>query len=799
MSPDPSSAFAPSAAEIFGRARWIWPDSHHWDLHNCYALFRRAFTLADVPARAPLFLTADQSYRLYVNGRFVSRGPARGYQHAWPYDELDLAPWLRPGRNVLALRAYNPGSSNFQYLTQGYAGLLLAAHWPEAGLDLVSDARWRTLRQPGVSRDTIPTSLQLFPQEHLDLRALPADWSAPDFDDSAWAAPAERPWNSGPWFGLQPRGIPLLQERRLEPVALLGLGSGPSADGYENVRDVVALRLREDRAHLPVDAARADDFRPLHVTSVRRGEFRSHLFDFGRTQVGNLALEITGALGGETIDTHYAETLDATTLTLDQIATAGSRMAFGDRLVLRPGAQTHRFYHHYGFRYLEITVRDAPAGLRLSLSLDWIGYPLDRRGAFAGSDPLLEQIWEACAWTQQCCSLDAYVDTPWREQAQWWGDARVQAWNTFHLSGDARLFRRGIAQIAAQTTPDGLTYGHAPTMAHGCILPDFTLIWFLTLWDYYWQTGSIEPVLTHRDTIRRALDYFRRHTDPRSGLVTHDDRFWLFLDWTELHKDGAPSILNLWLLLALEKLARLFRLGSLSDDAARLEDWADRLRAALASLVGPDGLLHDGLDRSGQRVPATSIHSQVLGHAAAIPGLDAYAADARLLLPFLRGELQPAAQPSAYWITYVFSHLAARGHGAAVLDFIRRAWAPMAAYGTTWENFAPKRADESHSHAWSAHPLYHLAQIIGGIHQSAPAWAEIEYRPVFHGAHARVVVPTPHGDITSLWRRDASGAIHLQLRLPPGVRAHLQVPGLPAETVSGDFTATLGASSPVAA
>ena len=79
------------------------------------------------------------------------------------------------------------------------------------------------------------------------------------------------------------------------------------------------------------------------------------------------------------------------------------------------------------------------------------------------------------------CSLDAFVDTPWREQAQWWGDARVQAWNVFHLNGDTQLFRRGIAQIAAQTLPNGLTYGHAPTMAHECILPDFTLIWLITL------------------------------------------------------------------------------------------------------------------------------------------------------------------------------------------------------------------------------------------------------------------------------------------------------------------------------
>lgn len=101
----------------------------------------------------------------------------------------------------------------------------------------------------------------------------------------------------------------------------------------------------------------------------------------------------------------------------------------------------------------------------------------------------------------------------------------MQAWNTFHLSGDARLFRRGIEQTATQTTADGVTYGHAPTMAHGCVLPDFTLIWMLTLWDYYWQTGSLQPFEQRQSTIRNALRYFDEWTDPGTGLLRYDHRY----------------------------------------------------------------------------------------------------------------------------------------------------------------------------------------------------------------------------------------------------------------------------------
>ena len=780
----------PSPADIFTRSRWIWPDSHHWDLHNAYALFRRGFDLDAVPAHAPLWITADQSYRLHVNGHHVARGPARGFQHRWPFDEIDIAPFLRPGRNVIAVRAHNPGFSNFQYLSQGFAGLLVAARWDD--IELVSDTAWRAIRQTSVSRDTVPSSVQLFPQEHIDLRLdPPGDWTAPDFDDSAWSAPAARPWNSAPWFDLEPRGIPMLDERDLAPAALLGVGSGTSAAGHVRVRDVVALRTAEDRSHRP--AAEPAEFAPLVVPPAEPGAFRSFLFDFGKTVVGNLVLTIENAASGEILDTHLGESLDPATLTIDQADTSGSRMAFGDRLVCRAGDQTHRFYHHYGFRYLELTVRDAPAGLRVTVGLEWVGYPLPRHGSFASSEPALERIWETCAWTQQCCSLDAYVDTPWREQVQWWGDARVQAWNTFYLNGDTRLFRRGIAQIAAQTTPDGLTYGHAPTMAHSCILPDFTLIWMLTLWDFYWQTGSVEPLLAHRDTVRRALDYFERHTDPATGLVTHDDRFWLFLDWTDIHKDGAPALLNLWLLLALDKLALLHRAADLDADAAPLEARSARLRTSLARLTGPDGFLRDGLDRRNQVVDTSSIHVQVLGLAAGVPGLDATAVEKKLLLPFIRGELRPKAAPSAYWITYVFTALTERGRGAEVVRFIEKHWAAMAAHGTTWENFAPERGAESHSHAWSAHPLFHLMQTVGGVLQTAPAWREITWRPVFRGDHASVVVPTPHGPITASWQRTA-GDIRLDLQLPPGVTATLHLTGHDPMRVTGNFTTSVPAT-----
>ncbi|MBI3832112.1 MAG: alpha-L-rhamnosidase N-terminal domain-containing protein [Planctomycetes bacterium] len=777
----------PDLPEVLRHAEWIWPDNCGWDNYNAYALFRKAFELPAVPAAAPLFITADQSYRLYVNGRYVCRGPARGFQSHWPYDEVDVAKFLRRGRNVLAVRAHNPGQSNFQYVTQGHAGLLVAAQWGKTRV--VTDRSWACRRQAGVSKNTVPTSLQLFPQEHIDARIEVSNWAAPGFDDKKWAKPGHaRRFNAMPWSGLEPRMLPMLTEKKIEAARCVGVGEGVCAKDYRTTRDAAWTRHEEDKTHRPAQSSASR----LKVPPTGTGRFRSYLLDFGRTVVGCLTLDVEGARGGEIVDSLHVESIDEKTLAPHLKMPAWCKMAFANRLVCRAGATRHEFYHPFGFRFAVLTVRDSKVPLRVHVGLKWQGYPLPRDGSFTTSDNTLAKIWETCAWTQQCCSLDAYVDTPWREQAQWWGDARVQAWNTFHLTNDARLFRRGIHCIASQQLPNGLTYGHAPTMAHDCILPDFTLIWMLTIWDHYWQTGALEAFRAHREAVNRALGYFRGQIDPRLGLIVYDPRYWLFLDWTDIYKDHAPTVYNLWLVLALERMAALFRLDGDGPRARELEQWSAKTRAALSKLFTADGLLRDGVKPGGALVPTASVHSQTLAMMAGLRGGNACRMLERVLLPHIREQMSFKARPSSYWITYVFTALQERGCATDVLRYIRKYWTPMAEHGTTWENFKPAPGDWSLSHAWSAHPLYHLMQTIGGITQTAPAWKEIVFRPHFLGSHGGAVIPSPQGRIESHWERSKDGRVNVTLALPKGVRARVECPGRQPLRIAGRIQAVLG-------
>ena len=109
--------------------------------------------------------------------------------------------------------------------------------------------------------------------------------------------------------------------------------------------------------------------------------------------------------------------------------------------------------------------------------------------------------------------------------------------------------------------------------------------------------------------------------------------------------------------------------------------------------------------------------------------------------------------------------------------------------GGTWESFEIQINDTigSRSHAWSAHPMYHFARIVGGVSQTDTAWRRIRFAPEFNipGVNrAKVAVPTPHGLIEATWKRTA-GRLDVERRLPPGITADVAVPGIPPRPVTG--------------
>src|SRR4051812_7548204 len=62
--------------------------------------FRKVITLSGKPASFIVNVSGDNRYKLYVNGKQVSQGPARGDLYFWNFETVDIASNLVAGDNV---------------------------------------------------------------------------------------------------------------------------------------------------------------------------------------------------------------------------------------------------------------------------------------------------------------------------------------------------------------------------------------------------------------------------------------------------------------------------------------------------------------------------------------------------------------------------------------------------------------------------------------------------------------------------------------------------------------------------
>lgn len=784
---------------VLREAKWIWPMDRLY-LVNCYAEFRKDFNLKSVPAKAPFFITADKAYKLYINGRYVCRGPARGFQKSWPYDEVDIAQYLNKGHNWIAVEAYNPGIGTFQYIHQAKAGFLCAASWKD--FLLVSDLEWLMRRSPGRAfTNTARYSVQLDFQEFFDARQENNDWvfcpeikwknsanylsGVPGKEDVRTIGSIS-PFGQPPWETLEPRNIPMLKDTLTAPAKVTMTAQGRNAEGYENWQNV-SWGIHDEYKNMKwaepsIKTSKKQDFMELEIPVSGKGKFTAVALKMPHYVVANLLVDVNGAKGDEIIDFQHVEIMENGIPVMHEPWSA-CQVAFANRLTLRKGMNSHEFFHIIGFGAFFMLVRNNTVPLKIKISARNTGYPFTMEGKFECSEKTLNDIHAMCRHTQKVCSLDAYVDTPWREQAQWWGDARVQARNTFYLDGDARLLKRGIRNIASQYAPQGLTYGHAPTIAYNCILPDFSLTWILTVWDYYWQTGDISLFNEQWSRIKEVLDYFETpEARSASGLLKHDRRFWLFEDWCTLYKGEVPTFLNLWYVYTLRYIVKMLNVSGMKKEAASVSKKTEVHEKLCMKFLydRKQKLFIGGLDTKMKPVDNLSVHDQTI---ALMSGLAPEAHQNmidKLILPYLKDEKLEVAIPSSFWCTYVIEEMVKYGYAKEALAFIRKKWQPMLKNGTTWETFAwTPTQGHSTTHAWSAHPSSHLVNILGGITQKEAVWKEISFAPYFSEdiSQCRVVVPSPAGKIIAEWNR-GNGKIKVQLELPEGIIADVLLPGI---------------------
>jgi alpha-L-rhamnosidase len=185
--------------------------------------FRKTFTLAVAPKQFVIHVSGDNRYELFVNGRRVATGPARGDLDHWRYETLDIARNLQAGKNVLAAVVWNYSDLAPMAQMMDSTGYVLQGDGPDEVV-VNTDASWKVWKDDSVEAipydsDNMGDYFVTGPGERVDASKYPWDWEKPDYDDSAWvpaqiitrAAPRGAQDSPSRWY-LIPRNIPLMEE-----------------------------------------------------------------------------------------------------------------------------------------------------------------------------------------------------------------------------------------------------------------------------------------------------------------------------------------------------------------------------------------------------------------------------------------------------------------------------------------------------------------------------------------------------------------------------------------------------------
>lgn len=812
-----------SAQEILppmppGPARW----SAHWIIApeattgtNLMFLARRSFEVRTVPERAVIYLTADTRYQLFVNGSFVSRGPARSAAHHQSYDALDVVRFLRPGKNALAVRFHHTGlTPPYHEVTR--PGLLAQLELSRGGevSTLVTDPQWKVMRDP--SWDSDSPRITRWNDAYVDIvdfrKHIPG-WMSPDFDDASWPAavsivPGGVAGSNGyekipgglwwpppppdfvphavtpPWVALVKRDVPLLTETVVKATRLVLAGTREDP----HARPVDSDRVRFDFTALPVlklppigeqaidRSGLGDDESYVRGTAplvMRGGEGRSSflVFDLGEVHNGHPRLDIEGPPGA------IVDVL-CTPFLLNQVfdpRVVGGSLNI-DRLVLSGRRQQWEALSFKPARYLAIVLRGTTEPVRIHFAgVASIAYPWSRHGRFAAREnPWLERFWQAGAKTIEVITTDAYTDN-YRERRQYPQTSYYAAQGNYAAFGDTYLQRRYLIQNAEEQEPNGMIRAYAP-ISDGQAMPflDEPIFWIMSWRDYLLYSGDFATTRRLLPNARRVMQRLAELAGSDSLIENPPYPYWI--DHSYLDRRGANFILNALYVLTLDDYAEtLDWLGERGGESCRRAAEAIRQTLRTKFWSPPRGLFTEALVE-GKQSDRFSEHANSLAVAARI----ATPEQTRAILPKVLApapDLVPATSLFVYWTFYALCE-SGRGDDAVAMLEARFRHQLENGNGTLWEDWHLDLSNRtgvvqkmSRTDAQGECGIFPMAltRWVAGVRPVSPGMREVLVRrPSSSLQTIETVLPSPLGDLHVGWSTNDHGD-ELAVEVPPGM------------------------------
>jgi hypothetical protein len=746
---------------------------------QAYVAFRKSFELKtkpEQPARLDIF--ADSRYLLWVNGEQILRGPCRFNPKRPEFDSLDVAPFLRPGKNVLTVLVHHYAGAVNGRIMQHAPGL--TARLAVGGKEILrTDTSWRCSKN--TEYRSSPGAWSSIP-DVLDGRLCPLDWTTPVFDDATWEPAVTVDGNT--WGALQPRSLPLPRETELTGMKLLPYG--------QPLKDALPLPLGK-----------------AGTAAV--------IVDLGRMAMAYPVMELE-ADEGSVVQLQYALRC--------RDGRPFETYGIGTTYTARAGRQRFVAADQWCARYVTITCTSGRIKI-LGLKMIDRRYPFERVGSFTCSDPLLTSLWEMAVNTIEAVSDDAYGSDA-RERNEWLQDPAQPNFITTRVAlagpgsdgkkvfADPRLLKNLLRHAALAQLRDGRLLATFPTDRgpEDChyVIEDYACQWVEALKLYFDATGDREFLREMWPTLTRQMQWFLEHRTPRGLLLARE---YASFDNPLAYITCEGATMNAYFYQALMDADYLGRALTENPQADIYAKAAVELTAAYNKQFWneAEGAYHSAF--IGEKILGPTAHAQLLALDRGLVPKERMAAARKWLLANYKnpGSFHCGTNPdfermiaqkaglnmpvTYYWMLQELYRMDSAAMDQEAVSEMRRRWGPMVRHqqdaGTLSESFVDENgngATES-CHNYGAVPAYFLSSFLLGVRLDGPVWKKtILLEPRLGDlAFAEGVVVTEHGPVPVSWRKSNDGkTLTFNFTVPLGVHATLRLPKLseaPSLTFNG--------------
>ena len=761
--------------------------------------FRKVVQLATKPAHYLVHVSADNRFVLYVNGKRVGDGPARGDLQHWRYEDFDLAPYLQPGANVLAATVWNFGIyAPMAQVTDRSAFLVEGDTAAEA--DANTDASWQVEEEFGQICLPRPSNQykEYFvagPGERIDAEKY--DWQ--------WSSGKDGP--NAHWVGAGPA----VRE------SVLFDGSHPLSHDHRN--DTPWLLEADQLPHMTYHPVPSGDLVRVTPASGVHGDAkrfpRSPLAIPAHTSVSLLVardavttayprLTVSGGKGAAVRITYAGALVDAH-LAKGNRSEVGERVALGlvDEFV--PDGGDDRVFEPLwwrGYRYLDVHVETADAPLTLqSIETEFTAYPFEQKAYFRSNDAELNTIWSTAWYTATLNAHETYVDSAAVEQLQYVADIRPQLLVSYAVTGDDRLARQAIEAIDDSRIPEGLTQSRYPSNIFQ-VIDGYSLLWIGMVHDFWMQRGDAAFVADRLPGTRTVLDWFMKHQGDDGMLkrlpfgvwqdwIAKDDRSYPLED-----AQGRSALITLQYVYGLRIAAEMEEAMGYRFLADEYRSRAKRAADATYALCwdAKAGLLADTPEHKSfsQQVNAYAVLTD------AIPS-----ADQKDVIRRMSPEDYPKfprTQVKLYRSSYYFRYYTARAmeHAGMSADYqlLLEPWRRMLRNGFTTFPETPEPTREE-AQGWGSHPVVDMLTQIAGIRLVGVGGRSVTIAPGL-GALTSLdaASESPAGSIQVSYRVEG-GRLHASVKVPTNMTGSFLWRGTSHPLHSGEQQFNLADTGPV--